>query len=64
VVNPLFAASIGYKMKKLVLKPDAEPALFDFSKPTNKEVSTEEIGKRKVCRKSLDVTKRRRIEVI
>jgi hypothetical protein len=25
VVNPLFAASIGYKMKKLILKPDAEP---------------------------------------
>jgi hypothetical protein len=45
-------------MKKLILKPDAEPTLFDFSKPTNKEVSTEEIGKRKVCRKSLAVTKR------
>jgi hypothetical protein len=64
VVNPLFAAFIGYKMKKLILKPDAEPTLFDFSKPINKEVSTEEIGKRKVCRKSLAVTKRRRIEVI
>ena len=64
VVNPLFAASIGYKTKKLVLNPDAGPTLFDFSKPTDKEVSTEEIGKRKVCRKSLAVTKRRRIEII
>jgi hypothetical protein len=35
----LFAASIGYKMKKLVLNPDAGPTLFDFSKPTDKEVS-------------------------
>ena len=25
VVNPLFVASIGYTMKKLVVKPDAEP---------------------------------------
>jgi hypothetical protein len=37
VVNPLFAASIGYKMKKLILKPDTEPTLFDFSKPINSQ---------------------------
>ena len=64
VVNPLYAASIGNKMKKLVLKPDVEPTLFNFSKPTDNEVSTEETGKTKVCRKSLAVTKLRCIEVI
>jgi hypothetical protein len=41
VVNPLFVASIGYKMKKLVLKPDAEP-IFSSSKLADKEVSAEE----------------------
>jgi hypothetical protein len=50
-----FAQSLElFKMKKLILKPDAEPTLFDFSKTINKEVSTEEIGKRTVWRKSLE----------
>ncbi|XP_076085026.1 uncharacterized protein LOC143055858 isoform X2 [Mytilus galloprovincialis] len=68
VVNPLFAASIGYKMKKLQLKSDAVPTIFDFSSPkklqnTTLTVSAEE-KKRKHVRQSGAVRKRKRIEAL
>ncbi|CAC5363249.1 unnamed protein product [Mytilus coruscus] len=50
VVNPLFTASIGYKMKKLQLKPDAVPTIFYFSSPTKPQgtaMSAEDKKKRK-----------------
>ena len=60
VVDPILAMSVGYKVKKLQLKPTAEPALFNFAK--EKQTEGEELTKRKI-RQSGAVAKRQRIEV-
>lgn len=57
VVNPLTAASIGYKMKKLQLKNDAEPTIFDYSKKGDLE-------KRKTPRSSGAFAKRMKLETL
>jgi len=65
VVNPALALKIGHKLKKLQLKPGAEPTLFDYStgKSTDNSRSTSDDGKKRKQRQSGAVAKRKRIEV-
>lgn len=65
VVDPSLAMTIGYKLKKLQLKPDAIPSIFDFeSKQQECQDKVDSMKVKRKQRQSGAVAKRKRIETL